>query len=53
MSWLEMDQVLLSLSIALSGNAIYCLAAWLLPPVVTIAVVALGGLFVVAWVLTK
>jgi hypothetical protein len=53
MSWLELDQIILVLSLFLAGNAIYCLAAWLLPAIAVTVTVTLGGCFVVAWVLSR
>lgn len=53
MNWLELDQVILSLSLFLAGNAVFCLASWLLPPIVVGVVVGLGGCFTVTWVLTS
>lgn len=53
MSWLELEQIVLALSLFLAGNAVYCLASWLLPSIAVGIVVTLGGCFTVAWVLSK
>lgn len=53
MRWIELDALLYAMSLVLAGNAVFCLAAWLLPPVVTATVVALLGCTTVAWVLSS
>lgn len=53
MRWLDIEQVILSLSIFLGLNAVYSLSAWLFPPVAVGVVVGLVGCTLIAYTLSR